>query len=119
MRPPFKTKNGRVVYGGGGITPDHYNPWKLKIEESSRKLVSHPDRILFNWSNIIAAKSKLMSSQSFKKFKSSWSLNDIEFQNFISYVTEKDSQLNIKELKKDKEYLKTKAKKMRHKISID
>ena len=107
LRPPFKTKNGRVVYGGGGITPDHYIPWKLKIEESSRKLVSHPDRILFNWSNIIASKSKLKSSQSFKKFKSSWSLDDIEFQNFISYVSKKDSQLDINELKKDKEYFKT------------
>jgi len=107
LRPPFKTKNGRVVYGGGGITPDHYIPWKLKIEESSRKLVSHPDRILFNWSNIIASKSKLKSSQSFKKFKSSWSLDDIEFQNFISYVSKKDSKLNINEIKKDKEYFKT------------
>ena len=37
----------------------------------------------------------------------SWSLDDIEFQNFISYVSKKDSKLNINEIKKDKEYFKT------------
>ncbi len=37
----------------------------------------------------------------------SWSLDDIEFQNFISYVSKKDSKININEIKKDKEYFKT------------
>ena len=30
LRPPFKTRGGRIVYGGGGVTPDIYIPFRLK-----------------------------------------------------------------------------------------
>ena len=31
LRPKYKTKSGRTVYGGGGITPDIYIPFKLSL----------------------------------------------------------------------------------------
>ena len=31
LRPKYQTRQGRTVYGGGGITPDKYVPYKNKL----------------------------------------------------------------------------------------
>ena len=36
LRPPFLTRNGRTVYGGGGITPDVYIGWKNDVTAETR-----------------------------------------------------------------------------------
>ena len=40
LRPQYKTRNGRTVYGGGGITPDKYIPYKSKLTKETQKLFS-------------------------------------------------------------------------------
>ena len=107
LRPPFKTKNGRTVYGGGGITPDHYVPWKLEITDETRKMIAHPDRILFNWSNTVANRSNMPQLKSFDKFRSTWKLNEEDFEDFLIYLSQKDDTIDIKKVREDKEYIYT------------
>ena len=50
-RPIFYTKSGRLVYGGGGITPDIYVDSDLNLSKSSSEFLVHPDRLLFNFAD--------------------------------------------------------------------
>ena len=49
----YFTKSGRVVYGGGGITPDIIQKNDIKYNESIRKIYFHEDRLLFKYANEI------------------------------------------------------------------
>ena len=49
----YKTKSGRTVYGGGGITPDIYIPYKNNLTQDSQKLIYNPNRLLFKYANSI------------------------------------------------------------------
>ena len=63
LRPPFKTRGGRIVYGGGGVTPDIYIPFSLNLNSATRKIMTHPNRLMFNWStNYLNEKSDPFSS---------------------------------------------------------
>jgi len=104
LRPPFQTRSGRTVYGGGGITPDVYIPWKSEISESTRKVMSHPKRLLFNWSTKFV-KNNDSISKDYIDFQSNWSFSSDTFSKFLSYVSDEDADINIQELKKDKTYL--------------
>ena len=53
VRIEFKTKNGRTVYGGGGIKPDIYIPNKNDMTKDSQKLLFNPNRLIFKYANSI------------------------------------------------------------------
>ena len=48
-KPIFTTKKVRHVYGGGGITPDIFSELDLNFNESTREILSHPDRLIFQF----------------------------------------------------------------------
>tara|TARA_Y100001970_G_scaffold73119_1_gene92740 strand:- start:4712 stop:6295 length:1584 start_codon:yes stop_codon:yes gene_type:complete len=48
--PRFKTKKGRIVYGGGGINPDIYYRDTLSLSESTVDLIYNPNRYIFHYS---------------------------------------------------------------------
>jgi len=50
----FKTKGGRIVYGGGGITPDIYISNEIYLTGDAQKLLYNPNRLLFKYANSIA-----------------------------------------------------------------
>ena len=104
LRPPFKTRAGRTVYGGGGVTPDIYIPYKLKLNASSRKIMSHPNRLMFNWSTNYVSSNKLPS---FEKFQTTFMISDKDLKTFFKYVKEQDSEIDNEEALKDADYLKT------------
>jgi carboxyl-terminal processing protease len=104
LRPPFQTRNGRTVYGGGGITPDIYIPWKIEISESTRKLMAHPKRLLFNWSTAFVKRDSSVSNN-YKDFQSNWAFPKDTFSNFLSYVKKEAVEINTDKLEKDKAYL--------------
>ena len=52
-RPVFETKKGRMVYGGGGITPDIHIESDFKLSKSVSAFITSPDRLLFNFSEKI------------------------------------------------------------------
>tara|TARA_Y100000590_G_scaffold192440_1_gene218756 strand:+ start:487 stop:2094 length:1608 start_codon:yes stop_codon:yes gene_type:complete len=104
-RPPYLTRKGRTVYGGGGITPDVHIPWDLKTTETTRKIMSNPKRLMFNWSNQFINKNKI--SGSFREFQSEWKISDNIYNQFLTYLTKKEKDINLEDINKDKEYIKT------------
>ena len=42
LRPKYKTRQGRIVYGGGGITPDIYISYKNMLTKETQKLLRNP-----------------------------------------------------------------------------
>ena len=49
---------GRIVYGGGGITPDIYIPYKSKINKETSKVFRNPKGLSFNFASEYASKNK-------------------------------------------------------------
>ena len=106
LRPPFKTRGGRVVYGGGGVTPDIYVPYDLKLKTATRQIMAHPNRLMFNWStNYLSENNKLSSTYS--DFQKKWMISDIALDDFFEYVRKQDKTIEIESALADKEYLKT------------
>ena len=47
--PQYRTRAGRVVYGGGGIMPDETILWHIKLTEQTVKLRNNPERLLYQY----------------------------------------------------------------------
>ena len=122
----FKTKNGRIVYDGGGVIPD------IKIE--SNKISSVEKYLLLNhiiFDYVTKFKSENTNIDSINDYK----LKDATFNDFVKYVekrnieykTESDVALNklLKSLKKENYYervsveVKTLEKKLKHSVAED
>ncbi|MFB0515434.1 MAG: S41 family peptidase [Candidatus Neomarinimicrobiota bacterium] len=52
--PRYRTRAGRVVYGGGGIMPDESLPWSLKLTDQTIRLMNHPERLFFQYAELKA-----------------------------------------------------------------
>jgi carboxyl-terminal processing protease len=104
LRPPFLTRKGRTVYGGGGITPDVYLPWDLSLTETTRKIMSNPKRLIFNWSTKYINKNKI--SGSYRDFQSNWEISEKSYKKFLSYLVEEEKEINVEDINKDKKYIK-------------
>ena len=89
LRPKFKTKSGRTVYGGGGITPDIYIPFKSTINIETAKILRNPKRPFFNFTSKRAVNYK-GEFDSFDEFKNEWRVPESLFNNFLTHL-ESDS----------------------------
>ena len=89
LRPKYKTKSGRTVYGGGGITPDIYIPFKSSTNIETAKVLRNPKRPFFNFTAKYATDYK-DKFNSFKDFKNNWEVPDSLFNSFLMHL-EKDS----------------------------
>jgi carboxyl-terminal processing protease len=87
LRVAFKTKNGRVVYDGGGVKPD-----VEVMREKSIPIVSSLDSkgLLFDYANEYRSKTKQIALP--KDFK----LTDAEYQDFIKWLANKDYDYTTK-----------------------
>lgn len=93
----FKTKNGRKVYDGGGVTPDV----KLKSNTISKIAISLENKgLLFDYANLYRRKNNTIGNA--KQFK----LSDSEYAEFCKWLEDKDydyvtdTQKEIEELRK-------------------
>ena len=102
-RPPFKTRNGRTVYGGGGITPDIHIPWELELNETTRKILSHPNRFMFNWSTQYIKENKIGGK--YATFQSDWELPEEAVDGFYNYINEEED-FDKEEFEANRSYLK-------------
>ncbi len=94
LRPKYFTRNGRIVYGGGGITPDLLALWKPNVLDDTRTLIAHPKRPLFNWafeySQVLKNKYTV-----FEQFDNEWFLNDTLFEEFLTFV--ESEKINVEQ----------------------
>jgi carboxyl-terminal processing protease len=52
--PRYRTRAGRLVYGGGGILPDEPIPWDLDLDDQTIRLLNNPDRLLYQYAEQLA-----------------------------------------------------------------
>lgn len=104
-KPSYRTKGGRTVYGGGGITPDVYVPLEDLTETTSR-IVGHPKRFTFHWGTDYAAQNKDAWS-SIQEFIGSFEITEELMADFRSSVSGEGVEFDGMELDKDIDYLET------------
>ncbi len=104
LRPKYKTRQGRTVYGGGGITPDVYIPYKSNLTRQTQNLLRNPERPLFNFSSTYATQNDL-GLNDFKNFKKKWQVNQSIYSEFLDYLDSDSITFNPDSLLKDKDFI--------------
>jgi carboxyl-terminal processing protease len=81
LRVAFKTKNGRVVYDGGGITPD------IPVEKTNNASITtslENKNLIFDYANkYFAEHPQIVPAKTFK-------LTEDEYQNFVKWLSDKE-----------------------------
>ena len=109
LRPKFKTKSGRTVYGGGGITPDIYIPFKSTINIETAKVLRNPKRPFFNFTSKRAVNYK-DKFDSFDEFKRGWDVPDSLFNSFLDHLESDSIDVVRDSLSKDIDYISNRIK---------
>ncbi|MCK5330165.1 MAG: S41 family peptidase, partial [Candidatus Marinimicrobia bacterium] len=104
-RPKYYTRANRIVYGGGGITPDLHIPWELDINSANRALLINPKRPMFNWGALFLSEHK-DELRDYHSFQINWTLSDDQFNSFLTYLEEEDIKYDSLAVEQDKDYLK-------------
>ena len=109
LRPKFKTKSGRTVYGGGGITPDIYIPFKSTINIETAKVLRNPKRPFFNFTSKRAVNYK-DKFDSFDEFKKGWNVPDSLFESFLDHLESDSIDVVRDSLSRDIDYISNRIK---------
>lgn len=101
---PFKTKNGRTVFDGRGISPDV----EVKRYDASNILAGLMNHyVVFNWASIYAAKHSTIDSAA------TFRLSDNDYNDFVNYAVQQKFEYNtnteelykkLKDAAKDEKY---------------
>ena len=103
-KPVFKTKKGRLVYGGGGITPDIYSELDLDLNSSTRDILSHHDRLTFKFAGEL--KTEIQNKyDNFMDFNKSYNLNGKRKNNFFSWLKTQEVEFEVEELEENWDYI--------------
>lgn len=105
QHPGYKTKSGRTVYGGGGITPDYYIKYEQSLTGDTYKLLRHPSRVVFEFSADFAKKNGQFQAQK-NWFINKYEVNDKTWDAFKQAVKDKKIDISMTNLDKDSEYIK-------------
>ncbi len=109
LRPKYKTKSGRTVYGGGGITPDIYIPYKNEINIETAKLMTNPKRPVFNFTSKYAQTFD-NKFNSFNEFKRNWEVSAETFDSFLEFLEIDSIEINQDSIILDQDYIKNRIK---------
>lgn len=111
VRPTFKTNAGRVVYGGGGITPDYI----VKAGELTQLTQNIWRRDMFFQfiKDYLDAQGQRIRSAYGKDviaYKKSFTVGDEMLSEFKSFISKRNVVVDEKEFQKDSSFLKTRLK---------
>ena len=109
LRPEHFTRNGRIVYGGGGITPDVLSAWESGITTETQSLITDPSRPIFNWASKFSQSIK-NDFTSFENFNTSWVLSDELYEEFLSFLISEKIEFDRSAITEDRNFLKTRIK---------
>jgi len=104
-RPQYQTDAGRIVYGGGGISPDHHVKFERDLSHDTYKLLRHPSRVLFEYTNQTAKEYRKYKNKK-DKFFGKLEISDNDFEDFLTKVREKDINVDFDNIRKDADYIK-------------
>lgn len=107
----FRTPNGKVVYGGGGIMPDIFVP----VDTAGRS--SFLNKVLYSGFMSSYAfqyadknREKLMKMGSANSFVSGFSVDDLLFSDFIKYLEQNGIKKDVTGIKKSNSVLRSQLK---------
>lgn len=99
----FKTKTGRIVYGGGGIVPDIFVPLEVEHGQETTAYLMQSGAVGHFVFEQLDRERKLFKGLSFAQFLSKMENTDVYFNNFQKYIV--DNGLDLK-LNKNKPLVK-------------
>jgi carboxyl-terminal processing protease len=103
-KPAFITKNGRTVYGGGGIIPDIYSELDLNFNKSTRNIITHPDRLIFKFAGEL--KNQIQDQYTnFEDFSESYNLNGKRKDDFFGWLENQEIEFVEYELEEYWDYI--------------
>ncbi|MFH1197659.1 MAG: S41 family peptidase [bacterium] len=107
-RITVKTKGGRYIYNGGGITPDYIIP-SSEISESAAELRRQNLFYQFVREYLDRKRESLkkLFGDDLRKFKREFVIDENLFAQFKSYAGKKIKSFSMSDLDKDKVYIKT------------
>jgi len=109
-KPVFRTNSGRIVYGGGGITPD-YIVTSERVQKFSVELRRANVLYLYTLKYMENKGDELKKRyNNVKSFKSNFRFTDKELNDFVQFTESKNIVFNKEEFNKDKEYIRTQLK---------
>ncbi|GAB2565083.1 S41 family peptidase [Spirosoma areae] len=106
----FKTDGGRVVYGGGGITPDYFIPrdstWQTAyLVQLYGKSIIREFAMEYTNDN-----RKKLEKLSFEEFNRTVTINDEQMSRLVKDATEEGIKFNEKEYNRSKNYIRNQIK---------
>ncbi len=90
----FKTPKGKIVYGGGGITPDIFVPIEEKVNENELFYVSSSDYISRYVFTVLDENRNQFKPLTVQKFISQTAKEDTLFSDFEDYIETKKIPIN-------------------------
>lgn len=106
----FTTPKGKVVYGGGGISPDIFIPYDTAGYSSFYRKVAY-SRVLTEFSiNYLNSNRKKLSDKSLEYFMNNFEITDQLFNSFIAFAKAKKIEGSAKEMATSKQRLKARIK---------
>ena len=110
-KPIFKTKSGRIVYGGGGITPD-YIVGSDRIQGYSvalrRANLFYQFTLSYMDKNGEQIKNKYLNN--FSAFRREFNFSDRDLDDLVKLASEKKIEFNKADFEKDKEFIRVQLK---------
>lgn len=105
-KPIHKTNSGRLVYGGGGITPD-FIVKSEKLTEFSTNLLRKNVFYLFTLTYLDSNGERIKDKygDDLNSFKNNFELSEKEFTSFIEFAKSKEIVIVEEDLVKDKKYI--------------
>ena len=103
-KPMFTTKGGRIVYGGGGISPDIYSKQNIEFNKSTNNILFHPDRLTFKFAEVI--KTDIQNKyNTYAEFTKYCFLDSKKKNNFFTWLEKSDVEFDKEELEEHWDYI--------------
>ncbi|HEX2868003.1 MAG TPA: S41 family peptidase [Ignavibacteriales bacterium] len=110
-RPVFKTNSGRIVYGGGGITPDYVvaserlQPYSVALRRGNLFYL-----YVLKYMDQHGKEINKKYSKDFTSFKKNFNFSDRDLNNFVKFASDKKVPFVRSDFEKDKEYIRIQLK---------
>jgi len=107
-RPEYQTKNGRIVYGGGGITPDvaidrNYDP-------TNTTMTLNANRIFFEFASEYVSSHPEIEQMSFQEFAGQYEIDSEAIEQLKDFGRSREVEIDEEEFAEDIEDIKNNLK---------
>lgn len=110
-KPKFKTKNGRTVYGGGGITPDYIiEPGKISDYSVELRKNNVYYQFIRKYLDQNGARLRDKYKNDLKKFVGEFNFTDDQLQSFVKYAESIKVKYDAKGFAQDKNQIRERLK---------